>query len=114
MADKMASEEPIEATDLQQVVLHLRYLRKDVQHIGQKVEELSDDMATRAELEAVRAELNEKLDALKAEIDANTASSTASRVLGMVTKVGTAMASLVAFGAAIAAFVHFIDRVPTK
>lgn len=108
------SEHELDAADLGQVVLHLRYLRADIKTLGSKVSELSGDMATRKELEEVRSELNGKMDKLREEVHAQSASSTFERFLTLTTKVGAAIAALMLAGGSVVALVNFLDRIPAK
>ena len=108
------SEHELDAADLGQVVLHLRYLRADIKTLGAKVSELSGDMATRKELEEVRTELNGKLDDLRKEVHAQSAGSTFEKFLSLTTKVGGAAAVLMGAAAAFAALVHFLDKLPVN
>ncbi len=106
------SDDQLEATDLQQVVLHLRYLRQELRLVGSKVTELSSQMATRGELESVRTELNGKLDALRREVHGQSVGNAFEHALTLITKVGTALIVLGTLGGGVYAFVKFIDRVP--
>ena len=99
----------IDATDLAQVVLHLRYLRADLKAVSSTVTDLATQMATRAELESVRTELNGKLDKLRAEVNERSASNTFERMLTMITKIGAAIAVLMTVAGLGIAFVHFLD-----
>lgn len=106
----MNNEETIEASDLAQVVLHLRYMRNDLRVIGRKV----DEMATRAEVESLRKEMNDKLDAMKSEMDLQSAGSKFSRALSLFTRMGAALAVVGSLAGLAVALVHFLDRVPVK
>jgi len=106
----MEREETIEASDLAQVVLHLRYMRNDLRSIKER----QGEMATRTEVEQLRTEMNGKLDALKKELDTQSTGSVFDRVLSLFTRIGAAVAVLLALWALLSKAVHFIDFVPVK
>ena len=106
----MDREETIEASDLSQVVLHLRYMRSDLRQIKER----QGEMATRTEVEQLRSEMNGKLDALKKELDTQSTGSVFDRGLSLFTRVGAAVAVLLALWALLAKVVHFVDLVPVK
>jgi hypothetical protein len=93
--------------------LHMSYMRSDISKLvdavanmatKQDIRELEDRMqgfATKAELEAVEKRLS--ADSLQSTFD---------RWLSLITRLGTAAAVLGAAAAAVAAVVHFVDRVP--
>lgn len=103
------SDEQLEAKDLGEVVLHLKYMRREIRDTGEKVTELAGQMATRAELESVRTELNKKLDDLRTEMHARSASSTLERALALITRVGAAVAVILACGGGVVAIVRYFD-----
>ena len=108
----MNDDHPLDASDLGQVVLHLRYLRADLGKVSTQVTNLSSQMATRGELESLRTELNIKLDDLRREVHDQSAGSTFERTVSLVTKVGSALIVLSTLFGGLYVFVHFIDRVP--
>ena len=106
----MSGEETIEASDLAQVVLHLRYMRNDLRQIKER----QGEMATRSEVEQLRTEMNGKLDALKKELDQQSSGSVFDRGLSLFTRIGAAVAVGLALWALLSKFVHIVDLLPVK
>lgn len=101
------------ATSLAEVDIHIRYLRRDLSTLLRSVQGMAtkadiDALATRMEGYATKDELNR----LAAEVRDGSVQSTFDRWLSIITKLGAAAGVIAGSAAAIAALVHFLDKVP--
>jgi glucokinase len=107
------TEQRKQAISLEVVDIHLDYLRGDMQ----KVLAAIDKMATREDLRALETRMQafvtrQEFDALAGQVKAESVRSTFDSWLSIITRIGSAVAVLVAAGGGIYVLVHWLDRVP--
>lgn len=101
------------AQTLGELDLHLGYIQDELS----KLVEALPSMATKQDIRALEQRMTafatkEELAATERRLQSEGVSSTFDRWISVITKVGSASAVIAAFFAAIAALVHFLDRVP--
>jgi hypothetical protein len=105
------------ANSLAEVDLHIRYLRRDLQTLLANMATKTDieNLARRMEGYATKDELARtaaEVARLSGEVRSGSVASTFDRWVSVITRLGTAGAVVAGFCAAVAAFVHFVDKVP--
>ena len=110
------SERP-PAETIREVDLHLRYLQERLAEVHGQLSMLvaaMPQMATKADIDALaqRYATKAEVEALRAEVARGSVQSTFDRWLSVITRLGSAGAVLAAAAAAVAALVHFLDKVP--
>jgi hypothetical protein len=105
------------ATSLAEVDVHIRYLRRDLQTLLANMATKADieQLARRMEGYATKDELartTAEVARIASEVKTGSVGSTFDRWLSVVTRIGTAGAVVAGFFAAMAALIHFMDRVP--
>jgi len=119
MGDNVGFERP-PAETIREVDLHLRYLQGQLFEVHGQLAKLvaaMPHMATKADIDALATRLQgyatkTDLEALRDEVRSGSVQSTFDRWLSVITRVGSAAAVIAAAGAALAALVHYIDRIP--
>ena len=101
------------ATSIEVLDLHLDYLRRDVARLVEAV----GNMATKADIDALSRRMDQyatrdELRALEIQVQRGSVPSTVDRWLTLITKIGAAACVIAGCAASVAAFVHFLDRVP--
>lgn len=101
------------ANTLGELDLHLGYIQDELS----KVVEALPNMATKNDIQALERRMDAfatkaELKSVEDRLQAETVASTFDRWVSAITKLGSAAAVVVAFFAAIAALVHFVDKVP--
>lgn len=101
------------ATSVAEVDIHIRYLRRDVSTLLRSVQ----GMATKADIQALASKMEDyatkdELKRLADEVREGSVQSTFDRWVSIITKMGAAAGVLAGLAAALAALVHFLDRVP--
>jgi len=108
------------ATNLGELGIHLGYLRAEVHRLVQAMPHMAtktdidnlarkfEQYATQDDMRAMRTDV----EMLRLRVVDGAVGTTFDRGISFVTRVGGAAAVLAACSASIAAFVHFLDRVP--
>ena len=101
------------ATTIGELDLHLFYMQGTLAKLVGAVE----NMATKNDIQQLEARMQSfatkaELSAVEAKLQSGTVESTFDRWASVVTKLGAVGAVLASFAAAVAALVHFLDRVP--
>jgi len=105
------------ATTVAELDLHFRYQRRDMAALMERLDAITRNMATKADIETLTTQMREfvrrgEFEDLKRLVTEGNATSTFWRLVEAVTKVGGAIAVMVAIAGMLAALVHFADRVP--
>lgn len=95
------------------VDIHLDYLRKDMRAVLAAIA----TMATKDDIRALENRMQSfvtrsEFDTLANQVKTGSIGSAFDRGLSLFTRIGAAIAVLVAVGGMVAAVVHFLDRVP--
>jgi hypothetical protein len=101
------------ATTIEALDAHLFHLQRGINELVVA----TANMATRADVEAIGRRLDgfatkAELAALEARVAGQSPGSTFDRIISLITRVGAAVAVIVASGGGIAALVHYLDRTP--
>ena len=102
------------ATTIEALDAHLYHLQRSIE----RVVSATEGMATRADIEAIGKRLDGfatkgDLAELEERVVGQSPGNTFDRMLSLVTRVGAALAVLVAIGGGIAVVVHTLDRATT-
>lgn len=105
------------ATTIGELDLHLSYTQQALDEIRRAVASLAEGMATKQDIERIEEQMGtfatrSELDALEKRLASEGVSTTFDRWLSWITKVGAAAAVVTAAGGGVAAFVHYLDRMP--
>jgi len=109
----MTQPQRVSALTVGELDIHLGYIQTELGKIADAI----PNMATKDDIRALETRMaafatKEELKAVEAKLQAETVSSTFERWTTGITRVASAFAAMLAMGAAIAALVHFLDRVP--
>jgi hypothetical protein len=101
------------AQNVGELDVHIEYVQRDIEAISRAL----SNMATKDDIHALEQRMaafatKDEVAALEKSLRAGTVGSAFERVTGFITKAGAAFAVIAAGAAAVAALVHFLDRVP--
>ena len=101
------------ATTIEALDAHLYHLQRSIE----KLVSATEGMATRADVESIGKRLDQfatkaELAELEKRVSGQSPANTFDRALSFITRVGAALAVVVALVGGVAALVHYLDRVP--
>ena len=105
------------ATTVAELDLHFRYQRRDMAALMERLDAITRNMATKADIETLTTQMREfvrrgEFEDLKRLVTEGNASTTFWRLVEAVTKIGAAVAVIATIGGLVVALVHFADKVP--